>query len=286
MVRIPFGGKKLPPKPEATTRPKVAPQKPVEVGTIRGEVRYPWGRVAGATIRVGNRSAVTDTDGNYEIPAVDVGSYSVSVEAPFPGYEATSENVTIETGKTGRVDFYLDFAKTVVHGYVRDEDGKPIAGAILSGVKCGKDMRSTVTDGTGYFKFEDASPGTLFIRANAAGHMGQTRDFTTVEGGKTLLEFHMTPAKCKVYGTVSDKEGHPLGGEVFLSSEVGIILQKSPSNVETGYYEFPVVPATYNILASAAGHISEGWKGMVSADTKVDLKLDPQPKEVGPGHEE
>jgi hypothetical protein len=248
-----------------------------ELGAIRGEIKYPWGTVADATVKAGNRSAVSDRAGKYEIPALDPGPYSVNVEPPFPGYEAEAQNVAVAAGETRVIDFYLDFEKTIVHGYVYGQDGKPIAGATLSGVS-GKDMETTVTDEKGCFKFESASPGNQFIRVNAASHMGQTRDFTAKKDEKTQLEFHLNPASCKVHGTVLDEKDRPLRSEVFLSSESGVILQKTKSNAETGYYEFPVLPGTYNLLANATDYLSEGWRGSISADAKVDFKLAPAPE--------
>ena len=279
MVRIPFRRKKLPAKRVAKPRPRPS-EKPVEIATLQGEIKYPWGTVANATVKVGHRSAVTDRAGKFEIRAIDAGSYTISVEPPFPGYDAPPQKVIVDAGQTKTLYFFLDYAQTTVHGYVYGKDGKPIAGAILSGVMCGKDMKDTATDGTGYFKFDDARPGNLFIRVNAPGYLGETRDFAAKKGEKTKLEFHLTPGTCKISGIVSDEKDIPLSGEVLLSSESGIILQKTPSNAETGYYEFSAVPGTYNILANARGYSSGGWRGPILADNKVDVKLRPIP-EIG-----
>ena len=49
---------------------------------------------------------------------------------------------------------------------------------------------------------------------------------------------------------VSDKNGRPLRAEVYLSKS-GVITQKTWTETKTGYYEFPVLPGTYDILANA-----------------------------------
>jgi hypothetical protein len=269
--------KKSPSKPKR--KPKVkkkrAPPRPAalaEKGTIRGEIKYPWGTVADATIAAGDRSAVADATGKYDLPAVDAGLYSVSAKAPFPGYEAAPQNVTLAAGETKVVDFYLDFKKSVVEGHVYDADGKPIANATLSGVLCGKDMEAATTDDKGYFRFDRARPGLLFIRVNAQGYMGETRDFTARDDVTTTLEFRLTPATCKVHGTVTDANGKPLRAEVYLSKS-DIIVQKTWSKSETGYYEFYVLPGTYDLLANAGGYQSNGCRRPISADTKVDISL-------------
>jgi uncharacterized surface anchored protein len=275
MVRL-FRRKKSPSKPKPKVKERSPrPAAPVEKGTIRGEVKYPWGTVAHANTTAGDRSAVTDGTGNYEIMGLDPGDYSVRAKAPFQGYEAAQRSVTLAAGETKVVDFYLDFEKTTVHGYVYGADGKPVAGATLSGVISGKAVETAVTDKKGYFKFENLSPGNQFIRVDSAGYMGETRDFTAKKGEETRLEFHLTPSSCKVHGTVMDENDRPLRAEVVLSSEFGVILEKTQTNAETGYYEFPVLPGTYNLLGMAAEYQLKGWRGSISADQKLDLKLEP-----------
>ena len=278
MVRI-FRRKKST-KPKLKRKPtipevKKEPQRPEVVvgkGTIRGEVRYPWGMVARATITVGGKSAESDREGKYEIPDVDAGVHTILAKTPFPGYETEPQSVTLAAAEAKVVDFYLDFEKTIVHGFVHDADGKPIAGATLSGVMSGKDVVTAVTDEKGQFKFERAGPGNQFIRVNAPGYVAQTQDFTAKKNEETKLEFCLIPAAYKIHGVVTDAGGKPLRAEVYLSKS-SVIVQRTWSNTETGYYEFPVLPDTYNLLANAAGHISNGWRGSVSVDTTVDLKL-------------
>jgi len=250
-------------------------------GMISGIVKYPWGIVKNATVTVTGKSTLSDSSGKYELSELEPGVYSVVAEAPFPGYDAPPQRVEIAAGETKAVDIDLDFKKTIVEGHVYDPEGKPIEGATISGLLCGKEMESTATDQKGYFKFDRASPGAQFIRVNAPRHMGETKDFTAPEAATTTLEFRLTPATCKVHGTVSDKNGRPLSAEIFLSKS-GIITQKTWTDAKTGYYEFPLLPGTYDILANATDYLSEGWRGEISTDTKVDLSLEiappPQPQ--------
>jgi hypothetical protein len=276
MVRLPKR-KKLPSEPKPKVNEVSAPplQQPTKKLAIRGEIKYPWGAVAHANITVGGKSAESDREGKYEIPDLDPGDYSVRLKVPFPGYETSPQNVTIAAGETKVVDFYLDFEKTIVHGFVYGVEGKPIAGATLSGVMSGKDVVTAVTDEKGYFKFENASPGYQFIRINAPGYMGLTQDFTAKKNEETKLELHLTLGTCKIFGTLLDENDKPLHGEVVLSTGSGAILQKTESNDETGYYELSVLPGTYNLLAKRSAYRSEGWRGSVSADQKHDFKLEP-----------
>jgi len=241
---------------------------------LHGTVKYPWGTVAGATVTVADRSVVSDIAGKYEIADLAPGDYSVTVKAPFPGYEVAPQNATVAEGETNVVDIYLDYEKTLVHGYVYSQDGKPIAGATLSGVMCGNDATTAVTDDKGYFKFENARPGYQFVRINAPAHVGETHDFDAKKGDETKLEFRLTPAGYHLQGTILDENDRPLSAEITLSSAVGIILQKTESNAETGQYEFPVQPGVYGLLVTAPEHQTKGWRGQISSDQTVDFKLD------------
>lgn len=49
--------------------------------------------ISGATVRVGLKMAATDEDGNFNIPAVQVGEYAVAVTKP--GYQAYSSTITV-----------------------------------------------------------------------------------------------------------------------------------------------------------------------------------------------
>jgi hypothetical protein len=253
----------------------IAPAQPVALpqGTISGKVGYPWGVVKGAKIVAGEKSAFTDSDGRFEITGVPSGKCTLTAQPPFPGYESDVQEMIVVAGETRMVDFYLDFEKTTVDGHVYDQEGKPIAGAILDGVRCGNDMETTHTDEAGYFKFERASPGNRFVRVNAAGYMSEIRDFLATKGERTELDFHLTRGTCTIQGTVTDKTGHPLEGELRLQRTSGLILSRTRSNATTGYYEFSALPGAYDIVVDVAEYHAQARRSSISADTEVNFKL-------------
>ncbi len=231
--------------------------------------------MAYAIVSIGSMTVTADHDGKYELNDVEPGTYTVSAKAPFPGYEPASQEMTLAAGEIKVVDLHLDFEKTLVHGYVYGADHKPLAGAAVSGIMSGKDVGNAVTDDKGLFKFDKATPGSQFIRVTAPGYVAQTRDFSAKRGERTKLEFNLVPSDCKVHGTVLDENDRPLVAQVALSSESGVILERIQSDAETGHFEFAVIPGTYNLLASGSGYLSKGWRGSISTEQKVDLKLQP-----------
>jgi len=265
-------------KENAESVPEVASVK--GRGFIRGTVKYPSGAVSGAKITAGGRTATSDSTGKYEISNLDAGVYAVVAQAPFPGYKVEPRNVEITAAETKVVDIYLDFTKAAVEGHVYGREGKPIVGATLSGLFSGKDLE-TKTDEHGFFRFGGAAPGNCFIRANAPGYVGETRDFTAREDAVNTLDFRLTGANCRVYGIVTDVDGKPLQAEVLLMKS-GIVTQKANSEKNTGHYEFPLLPGTYQIVPVAAGYEGKGWYGEISAATRVDFKLSPLSNEPKP----
>ena len=246
------------------------PEDKKERGVIRGTIKYPWGTVRDATVTAGEKSVAADSTGNYEISSLEPGSYTVEAHAPFPGYETMAQKVEIAAGETKVVDIYLDFEKAVVEGHVCDINGKPVVGATLSGVLCGKDMQTVATDDQGYFKFDRVTPGDRFMRVNARGYMAETKDFTAEKEGATVVEFRLQPASCRVYGAVTDEGGKAVQAEILLMKS-GIVIQKTNSDAATGSYEFPVLLGIYEINVLAPGYEPRGWHGSISADTKVDF---------------
>ena len=88
------------------------------VGTINGRITDPSGAVIpGAAVTATNagtgitRNTVTTAEGQYTIPSLTPGSYSVKVEAP--GFAAMErKGATLITGTTLTVDFALNLAST------------------------------------------------------------------------------------------------------------------------------------------------------------------------------
>jgi hypothetical protein len=249
-----------------------------DTGVIRGAVKYPLGIVQGATVEANENSALSDDAGNYEISSLDPGSYTVQAQAPFPGYEATTQEVEIAAGETKIVDIYFEYEKAVVEGHVYDVTGKPIAEASLSGVLYGNRIQVATTDENGYFRFEKVSPGDRFMRVNATGFMPDTKDFAVKREGVTMVEFRLQPASCRIYGVVTDESGKPMRAKIILH-RAGIVLQKVDTDAATGCYEFAVMPDTYEVNVVAMEYQPRGWHGSVSADTKIDFSLSLAPEQ-------
>jgi hypothetical protein len=210
----------------------------------------------------------------YEISELTPGVYTVTAQTPFPGYEPLPQKVEIAAGEIKTVDIYADFEKAVVEGFIRDQDGKPIPSARLSGVLCGNETETSTTDERGHFRFDRVTPGDRFVWVNARGYMGEHCNFTAKKSETVVLEFRLKRATCKVYGTVADEKGKPLQAEVRLLKS-GVVIEKATPDPESGYYEFQLLPGEYQILCSGGQYAPNTWEGSISGEAKVDFSLRP-----------
>ncbi len=102
-------------------------------GTVRGHVtdKATQQPIGGATITIGGRGAVTETDGSYSV-SIPAGTYTL--EARTIGYAPASQSVTVTAGQTVTVDLALtqqarSLSAVVVTGYGQQRAGD-ITGAV------------------------------------------------------------------------------------------------------------------------------------------------------------
>jgi hypothetical protein len=155
------------------------------VGTVTGVVESPMGQpLVGArvTAEPGAHTTVSAADGRYVLGALPEGLYTLS--ATLAGYLPQSVGgVEVFRSQTTVVDLVLeaDVSQGRLEGSVRDQDGQPLAGAIVRVLPGGP---LTATDGGGHYSFEDLSPGTYSVSASLDGY-AEREETAVVDGGET-----------------------------------------------------------------------------------------------------
>jgi len=101
-------------------------QAQFDVGSLVGTIRDQSGAaVANASITATNTatnietSATSDGSGDYEIPSLHVGTYTISAKAPNYA-EAVAQNISIAVGSRQRIDLELKIGQTQTSVEVRD----------------------------------------------------------------------------------------------------------------------------------------------------------------------
>ena len=168
---------------------------------------------------------ITDKDGLISIEGLEAGAYIITEIRSPDGYilDMTPKTITLEAGKTLRVEF-ANVAKPGLQLVKLDKiTGKPIKGVmfsvvqLLSGAK--KDFGTFTTGENGTFYIPDLAPGDYIITEVKAAN-GYIPDSTPkniyIEGGKlNTVEFYNTPYSDLRLVKIDSETRAPLGDATF-----------------------------------------------------------------------
>ena len=134
-----------------------------------------------------------------------------------------------------------------IDGYVRSQAGAPLTGATVS-LNTPQGIRTTTTDGSGYYIISDLAGGEYDVHAGANGFAPGTVNVEAVLGQTRSANFTLQPLganEAVLWGLVADSSGQPLGGAVVAADSYRAITR-----TVDGYYELIVAPQSYNVSAS------------------------------------
>jgi OmpA-OmpF porin, OOP family len=176
--------------------------------------------ISDAIVRVQGRDLsgmATDPDGRFLSPAVDAGSYTLTVRAdrfkdgqcavtivapPEPEPEVVAEMLTVQPPPViTDVDCVLEPVPSVgsVSGRILDADGMaPVVGATVKIADSkGKELGSAVTDSIGAFSVDGLAPGAVTVKVEATDYMAhaQTAEIKIGQDDKSDVLVQKRPAK-------------------------------------------------------------------------------------------
>ncbi|WP_369403301.1 MFS transporter [Gordonia soli] len=137
---------------------------------LSGTVRDAQRPIAAALIVTDQSGAVVtqaqaDAEGRFSITGLSDGD-TVAVTASAPGYQPTSQLVTVDAAGRGEIDLVL-LAIGGVQGSVRTADGSPLAGATVSAIGPEQTIVASVTtDADGRYRIEGLTDAQFTLVAN------------------------------------------------------------------------------------------------------------------------
>jgi large repetitive protein len=222
-------------------------------------------------------SAIAAANGSYSLTHVQAATYNLVASAA--GH--TSKTVrTVVAAAPITQDFELVGlpAGIVISGHVIDSvSGNPISGAVVrlrtGGIGVGAVIDSAITIANGSYSIDSVQAGTYSLVAAAAGHTAKTVTGVVVANAPITRDFSLVglPAGITISGSVVDSvSGNPIAGAIVRLRTGGGIgggtLVDSAITIANGTYHIDSVQAgTYNLVASATGHVNKTDAGIVVA---------------------
>lgn len=217
-------------------------------GTIRsGSTAGPV--LAGATVAIAGRAAITTSAGTFSIAGIPLGTYPLVISRP--GYYTKTMTGFLVNGNRTGLNFYLVAApRYSMSGTVRS--GSP-TGPVLAGATVSIAGKTAMTSSTGSFGITGIPIGSYTLTISKSGYTTRNVTGYLVHGNQSGLTFYLTPVSS--YGTVRVINGSASLGIVQLyiwpasSTDWGPI--QLPFVLPPGYLVnvTQVPPNTYKIKA-------------------------------------
>ncbi|HSX26867.1 MAG TPA: carboxypeptidase regulatory-like domain-containing protein [Chlamydiales bacterium] len=253
-------------------------------GTIAGRVTdaTTGDPIVGATIRIYTTeilvaAALTDSDGNYEIPNLAPDTYSVT--AFKPNYQlGVVGAVVVTAGQTTVVNLALASNPGTISGTVRDSGATPIPGATVIVLQGTTLVNSTLTDVNGSYTVPGLAPGTYTVLAFAQGYRAAFATKTVMAGMTTTSDFNLNSLPGAIAGTVTDGcTGGPSPGTVIVVLNGSAVVGFGVTDSNGSYDIDTLAPGSYTVTAAKNKFVTSTSSATVIANqtTTVNFLLTP-----------
>lgn len=232
-------------------------------GTVVSDLGEPVSNVTVALIDVNETpigSGTTDTEGNYTVSSVPVGSYAVVIIAA--GYANATGTVSVDPGQViTDLNYQLEIIRGSISGSVSDATtGAPIIGArILIRDSVGILVRFTTTDQFGNFVLRNFVPGMYSVTSSAPNYSTEITGVIVESSVTAGADVQLTSIVGNIAGQITDVNGNPLSGDniqLKLFGSNGELLQAFIAQTDS-FFQIPELSAgAYFVSASLDGYTS------------------------------
>jgi PKD repeat protein len=208
--------------------------------SIAGQVTTSTGvGISGVTVSTGSASSTTDASGNYSIPSLVAGSYTLTPSASGYTFSPTSRAVTIGTSNVTGQNFTGTAAASTysISGTVATSGG-----AGISGVTVSTGSASATTNASGAYTISNLANGTYTLTPSLAGYTFSPTSLSATVSGANLTGRNFT-------GSVI------VSGPVALSNGVGVAGSTNSTSANSSWTDYTVaIPAgASNLVIATSG---------------------------------
>lgn len=255
-------------------------------GTISGTVTNvaTAAPIASATISVFSgsvfiESTLTDPNGNYTLPGLAPGNYTLVAHAA--NFQSAEVGATVTSNSTTVVNFALLQNPGTISGTVIDAvTTNPIAGASIE-VFLGQTLVATdLTDPSGNYQIEGLAPGNYIVNCVKASYQMQTDGAIVTSNETTIVDFALIANPGAISGTITDVlTTNPIEGATILVFRGRTFMGLAITDINGHYTVVNLAPGQYIVHANAPGYQSKvtGVTVVSNVTSTVDFALQPNP---------
>ncbi|MEZ5469812.1 MAG: carboxypeptidase regulatory-like domain-containing protein [Lysobacterales bacterium] len=208
--------------------------------SISGQVTTSTGAaISGVTVSTGSASTTTDASGNYSIPNLVAGSYTLTPSRSGYTFSPTSRAVTIGSANVSGQNFT---GTATVSTYSISGTVSASTGGGLAGVTVSTGSASATTNSSGAYTISNLANGTYTLTPSLSGYTFSPASLSATVSGANLTGRNFT-------GTAAT------GGATALSNGVGAAGSTSSTSANSSFKDYTVaIPAgATNLTIATSG---------------------------------
>lgn len=236
----------------------------ITVGVVGGVVRALPNNapLAGATVSVDGKSAVSNASGQFLINGVRPGPQVVT--ATKSGFQGATQTVTVPSGGHSVMANLLVLRPTVaapttgyIQGSVRSSQGNaPVAGALVAWGGGIASNVSTTTDANGNYRLNNVPAGTQALTVSRSGFGVSSQNVSVRAGAGTTANFILNPVAGATTGSIGGvvralPNNAPLAGATVTVGSLSTV-----TNASGGFLLSNVPSGSRTVTASKSGYSS------------------------------
>ncbi|MCQ4084770.1 DHA2 family efflux MFS transporter permease subunit [Streptomyces sp. RB6PN25] len=190
-----------------------------------------------------------------EVPLRKVSGLEARAAENTQGAPADAAPAAAPAAATAVLDHVNGTARSVIGGHVLDGTGAPVPQAVVTLIDvAGRQLGRTTADESGRYAVDATAAGTYVLIGSAGARKPQA---ATVVVGDAPVELDLVlGGTAGLTGAVRDAAGgDPLPGALVVATDVrGEVIASGASSLDGGFGFTDLVPGSYTLAVSAAGH--------------------------------
>ncbi|MUT65619.1 carboxypeptidase regulatory-like domain-containing protein [Paenibacillus sp. NEAU-GSW1] len=199
----------------------------------------------------------TAANGSFLIGNIAPGNYVVSARPD--GFGGETLGAAVNPGETTELNFRLVPSPGSVTGLITDENGSPLAGAVIS-VQNNVDggpviLTRIISESDGIYRISNLASGSYILNVLLANYQNQFSAIRVLSNQTATANFTMLPSPGAISGTVVDTSGAAIFGagiEIRVTNANGITVSSLFTDPNGRFLAEHLKPGIYTVVAGAA----------------------------------